>query len=174
MSGSLTRGGGENVPGIPGACATRNYKYLVRGPWERNQKKNPDIATLNLNSVNSVSWIMRSESCHGLRRAISDWVPYLNLASKMNFISVLKERSQSKLMIFKLPFEHRFLDQVIIANYITNLLRTSKYWVGLFKAVTNMHFANPPLKCFLIWNNYNLLWNWSLKRIPVQGKRSPL
>ena len=33
MSGSLTRGGGENAPGIPGACATRNSAYLVRGPW---------------------------------------------------------------------------------------------------------------------------------------------
>ena len=32
MSGSLTRGGGENVPGIPGACATHNFTYLVRGP----------------------------------------------------------------------------------------------------------------------------------------------
>ena len=32
MSGSLTRGGGEKVPGIPGACATRNFTYLVRGP----------------------------------------------------------------------------------------------------------------------------------------------
>ena len=32
MSGSLTRGGGENVPGIPGACATRNFTYLRRGP----------------------------------------------------------------------------------------------------------------------------------------------
>ena len=32
MSGSLTRDGGENVPGIPGACATRNFAYLVRGP----------------------------------------------------------------------------------------------------------------------------------------------
>ena len=32
ISGSLTRGGGENVPGIPGACATRNFAYLVRGP----------------------------------------------------------------------------------------------------------------------------------------------
>ena len=33
MSGSLNRGGGENVPGIPGACATRNFTYLARGPW---------------------------------------------------------------------------------------------------------------------------------------------
>ena len=32
MSGSLACGGGENVPGIPGACATRNFTYLVRGP----------------------------------------------------------------------------------------------------------------------------------------------
>ena len=32
MSGSLTCGGGENVPGIPGACATRNFTFLVRGP----------------------------------------------------------------------------------------------------------------------------------------------
>ena len=33
MSGSLIRGGGENVPGFTGACATRNFAYLVRGPW---------------------------------------------------------------------------------------------------------------------------------------------
>ena len=39
MSGSLTSGfslksvAGENVPGIPGACATPNFTYLVRGPW---------------------------------------------------------------------------------------------------------------------------------------------
>ena len=32
MSGLLIRGGGENVPGIPGACTTRNIAYLVRGP----------------------------------------------------------------------------------------------------------------------------------------------
>ena len=32
MSGLLTRGGEENVPGIPGACATRNFTYMARGP----------------------------------------------------------------------------------------------------------------------------------------------
>ena len=32
MSGLLIRGGGENVPGIPGACATLNVTYLARGP----------------------------------------------------------------------------------------------------------------------------------------------
>ena len=33
MSGSLTRGGGENVPGIHGTCATCSFTYLIRGPW---------------------------------------------------------------------------------------------------------------------------------------------
>ena len=32
MSGSLTQGGGENGPNIRGACATRNFTYLARGP----------------------------------------------------------------------------------------------------------------------------------------------
>ena len=32
MSGSLTCGGGENVPDSPGACATCNFTYLARGP----------------------------------------------------------------------------------------------------------------------------------------------
>ena len=32
MSGSQTRSGGENFPGIPGAIATRNFTYLARGP----------------------------------------------------------------------------------------------------------------------------------------------
>ena len=34
MSGSLTRGGGENVPG---ACATRNFMCLARGPWPHHR-----------------------------------------------------------------------------------------------------------------------------------------
>ena len=32
ISGSLTRGRGENVPGISGACTTHNFTYLIRGP----------------------------------------------------------------------------------------------------------------------------------------------
>ena len=36
MWGSLTRGGGENVPGIPGACATHSVAYLARGPWNHS------------------------------------------------------------------------------------------------------------------------------------------
>ena len=34
LSVSFEIGGGGNVPGIPGACATCNFTYLVRGPWK--------------------------------------------------------------------------------------------------------------------------------------------
>ena len=33
MPGLLYSGGAENVPGIPGACATHNPMYRIRGPW---------------------------------------------------------------------------------------------------------------------------------------------
>ena len=36
MSGSLTLGGVENVPGIPGACTTHSFAYLVNDPLNRH------------------------------------------------------------------------------------------------------------------------------------------
>ena len=38
MSGSLTRGGGDNVPGTSSACATCDFTYLARSPWARNSQ----------------------------------------------------------------------------------------------------------------------------------------
>ena len=45
MSASLSCGGGENDPGIPGACATHNFTYLVRGPWNMEN-----------NYLNAIPW----------------------------------------------------------------------------------------------------------------------
>ena len=47
MSGSLNRGGGENAPGIPGACATHNITYLARGPWQLQWPVYPTIKIKN-------------------------------------------------------------------------------------------------------------------------------
>ena len=46
MSGSLTRGGGENVPGIPGACINPNYTHLARGPYT-NARISNDLQRLD-------------------------------------------------------------------------------------------------------------------------------
>ena len=39
MSESQTSGGGENVPGTPGACASRNFTYLARGLWMQTSQQ---------------------------------------------------------------------------------------------------------------------------------------
>ena len=41
MSGSLTLGGGENVPPIPGTRTTHNFTYLSRRPF--GEKKAYDV-----------------------------------------------------------------------------------------------------------------------------------
>ena len=53
-SGSLTRGGGENVPGIPGACATHNFTYLARGPMRVR------VTGGRLNKKNTLSYQYRN------------------------------------------------------------------------------------------------------------------
>ena len=45
MSGSLTCGDGENVPGIPGACAPAIFTYLARGQWVETESKYRALAT---------------------------------------------------------------------------------------------------------------------------------
>ena len=49
MSGSLTRGGGENLASIPGACATRNFKYLARCPCWTSIKSHVGSAIIRTN-----------------------------------------------------------------------------------------------------------------------------
>ena len=49
MSGSLTRGGGEVVPG---ACATRNFTYLLRGPWRSNYIPHKTVGVVTSPSPN--------------------------------------------------------------------------------------------------------------------------
>ena len=65
MLGSLTCGGGENVPGIPDACATRDFMYLATGPW---------------------GWVMGCISCdqsqiYFLQLSLSCTVPYWVITS---------------------------------------------------------------------------------------------
>ena len=52
--GSPTRGGGKNVPGTPGACATRNFTYLVRGPCVANARNTLVTANLRPFSISDV------------------------------------------------------------------------------------------------------------------------
>ena len=52
MSGSITRGGGENVPGIPGARTAHRFAYLIKGLLALLENKEPHLlAHPNINVV---------------------------------------------------------------------------------------------------------------------------
>ena len=53
---SFEVGGGENIPGIPGARTTRNFTYVVRGPWH---KCDPIIAS-QIDSLNKMADILQT------------------------------------------------------------------------------------------------------------------
>ena len=62
MSGSLTRSDGENVPGIPGACAIRNFKYQVICPWP--EKRTIETLSYLVHTVTMTSHESRVVSNH--------------------------------------------------------------------------------------------------------------
>ena len=55
ISRSLTSGGGENVPGIPGACATCNFTYLARGQFNcpplKDEELHPIFIPINVDMI---------------------------------------------------------------------------------------------------------------------------
>ena len=58
ISGSLTRVGGETIPGIAGACATHHFTYLIRVPLQMYSVHHYDIAgflTFNASDIHSHS-----------------------------------------------------------------------------------------------------------------------
>ena len=59
MLGSLACGGGKNVPGIPGACVTRKFTYLVRNPLI--DLRSMDVSSHPCSSFNAVCWITVDE-----------------------------------------------------------------------------------------------------------------
>ena len=56
LSDSFEVGGGENVPGIPSACTTRNFRYLIRGSYAviriRTQVSQRLIVTFKAKTIN--------------------------------------------------------------------------------------------------------------------------
>ena len=63
MSRSLTHSDGENVPGIPGACATRNFTYLASGPC--NEKLNAFMVNNTLLAFKGLSVVKVSKCVSG-------------------------------------------------------------------------------------------------------------
>ena len=75
----LEVGGGENVPGIPGACATRNFTYLVRGSLD-----NTNIQT-QPNTVGNTKMTLKKKLNFGFK-ACAYMTFYLSLPDVLQFM----------------------------------------------------------------------------------------
>ena len=72
ISGSLTRGDEKNVPGIPGACTTRNFTYLARCPYSNTLTAVPvyfcGIRVYFCGIPLCCCHIFRRHACHFIKR----------------------------------------------------------------------------------------------------------
>ena len=80
MSGSLTRSCGEDVSGIAGACVTRNFTYLARGPSPCSQLHLNPGKHSTIISLQRIFCGMFQIAIHGYVFG-HDWAPVLKVYS---------------------------------------------------------------------------------------------
>ena len=96
MSGSLTSSGGENAPSIPGACTTRNFTYLARGPCSNASPHSLTVIGTKASSDRYEIWRMARQLCLvACAKYGSDMLPYNGVALKLNFHRIWKTMRKS-------------------------------------------------------------------------------
>ena len=71
MLRSLTRSDRESIPGIPGACATRNVTYLTRGPLKLHPSNRRMQEKINFDIGDNIE-LLSSSSHHSPSRCVVD------------------------------------------------------------------------------------------------------
>ena len=111
MSGSLTRVDVENIPGILGACATRNFTYLARGPWRGSiLHTNKWVMSLcGMHKAGTVPCVLISQVKIILGRVCTPWLGFGLLIQTFRLVTTKTERSSGwrpccSLETFKLVF----------------------------------------------------------------------
>ena len=136
-------GGVENFPGIPAACATRSFAYLVRGPWRQYGQ------FLHINKTNMRVLLVPSLVSHTIG---SSW--YYKICNKSQF-----------LYIFVLTYN------ILLWNWIDNIFKYVLTCNGIIPWLKTLCFIpmgrnsqtiSSPL-CFI-----NLLW----RHVKLRGEVS--
>ena len=102
MSGSLTRGGWENVPGIPDAWATSNFTYLTRGPCCFLPREGIDLFAQELWRIIQIR-IQKSTSL------FAKWTMYLTHCGRDKMAAICKTTFSSTFSWAKIYKFHRSL-----------------------------------------------------------------
>ena len=108
----LKSAAGENVPGIPGACATYNLTYLVRGPLKAFPWRHHDVMLFNPQTFSVFGLLFKAARCSTVRsflfkassrapwsiRTFSDrWLPFKTATCRGEF-ETLSRASMSTLL----------------------------------------------------------------------------
>ena len=72
----ITRGARESVPGIPGACANRNFTYLARGPLLLLIVSDIITPIANYNRCAWVGWLCKLSGYKWRTNEISRWIGF--------------------------------------------------------------------------------------------------
>ena len=81
MSGSLTRGGRANAPGILGSCATRNLTYLVRGQWNTGTRVCYIVNSMSNQSISSYGFDLFTYFYGNIPVAAPGWLCFFLLST---------------------------------------------------------------------------------------------
>ena len=115
--GIATSGGGENVPGIPGACATRNFTYLVRDPYVM-------MHIVFLSNV-FLCWNEIVYSKHFIRSYYIDVVPILSFWANFPFPSLHIDRDKQIMSWYIVSWNAVLLK---LTKWLFNVIATIAIW----------------------------------------------
>ena len=142
MSGSLTRGGWENVPGIPNACVTHNHTYLARGPLTNQGVFCPADGRRahNLLSYQCRFKCIHSSHCaainynttNGICNLIASPCPVALSDPALEFVLFLPSVANSQCHEWR-PIERSSWDRAVKVKdtqYVVRILRSGSHYVG--------------------------------------------
>ena len=137
MPGSLTSGflwsrWQGKVPGIPGACATRNFTYLVRGPWLLYK---------------GFSVRLKLHHMHGLTKAFMLSFPLMK--SYLSWETIQFSGRFIQVLLYLTDMESRFSHDIIML-------------VLSISPVVNDHLSSETMYINGCFTQVSLIWNsWS-------------
>ena len=160
--GSPTHGGEENVPGIPGACATRNFTYLARGPCSKapatylKSGSKPLIARFTLQYDSWIVFIATASRWHVLfQRVIVSCLGctcYRLLGHKNSDLHLLRLNTNLPQYILGQEYEAIFVEKInsqfierqafyhrLVQKYITSVKMKKKQCFMQKQKLTSQH-----------------------------------
>ena len=146
MSGSLTRGGGENVPRIPSACVTHNFTYLARGPLHIYQSTLQCLCIFTqlfpLNAT-SVSVIFKDDYSALSWIAVNTWTMGYNISSCFRCsIGVRWLKSQTYFVELKIKPSNLLLIHFMVLSHAMFIMEYKTWYENLHVKLTLIEKIN--------------------------------